>query len=254
MRGEHRASPARIPPSLGLPPHARGTLCLIPLLRSTSRSTPACAGNTESRSSSTDWKWVYPRMRGEHAWVSRVADTADGLPPHARGTLLIIVGTVGAVGSTPACAGNTRSRWPMVSRRKVCPRMRGEHFHTCSQRSHEIGLPPHARGTRISTTEALQIVRSTPACAGNTQKISLSAGEVYGLPPHARGTQHTEGPGVDVIGSTPACAGNTLPIIPFVASTYGGCPSLRVDSAGIQVDTRSPSISVIRRRGSPRIR
>ena len=86
--------------------------------------------------------------------------------------------------------------------------MRGEHDKYMEKNRSKKGSPPHARGTRLSTPVFYDAIRITPACAGNTQSLILSAAQTEdhprmrgehvlsnsithtqgGSPPHARGT------------------------------------------------------------------
>ena len=85
MRGEHR--PARIWcwGSQGSSPHARGAPSRRGLNLDTVGIIPACAGSTTRRPARI-WCWGdHPRMRGEHACVSRPEHDNSGSSPHARG-------------------------------------------------------------------------------------------------------------------------------------------------------------------------
>ena len=107
--------------------------------------------------------------------------------------------------------------------------MRGEHSDSRLQAVHDVGSPPHARGTPLEDAMDNDELRITPACAGNTvfaliadlksshhprmrgehSFLAVILTPALGSPPHARGTRCVD---LDVCagtGITPACAGNT---------------------------------------------
>ena len=88
MRGEHSLCSLLRWASIGLSPHARGTLCSPKSFLFDDRLIPACAGNTGSSPAVSTCTPAYPRMRGEHAMKSLIRAAHDGLSPHARGTRL----------------------------------------------------------------------------------------------------------------------------------------------------------------------
>ncbi len=70
---------------------------------------------------------VYPRMRGEHDYVTVKPDLDNGLSPHARGTSTQRYSGLTGIRFIPACAGNmmvSARNWSWLA---VYPRMRGEH-------------------------------------------------------------------------------------------------------------------------------
>ena len=93
----------------GSPPHSRGTHVAIARGYNGVRITPAFAGNTSRRSSSSSGDRDHPRIRGEHTPLYPYRSGYEGSPPHSRGTPSD-VGVVRIVGRiTPAFAGNTTS-------------------------------------------------------------------------------------------------------------------------------------------------
>ena len=73
MRGERRSPIQTTPARPGSSPHARGTLLACLAGRPVVRFIPACAGNAQRRSSTTNGHPVHPRMRGERCSASHSA-------------------------------------------------------------------------------------------------------------------------------------------------------------------------------------
>ena len=168
-------------------------------------------------------------MRGEHCGISPSAVNSWGSSPHARGTLCDIGESVMRTRIIPACAGNT---WPVNSssiKVEDHPRMRGEHQSNIKPLPATGGSSPHARGTPCRPRPGRDPPGIIPACAGNTESLTLiligrrdhprmrgehsSFGSVlvvcWGSSPHARGTLAVSRlPGLPG-GIIPACAGNT---------------------------------------------
>ena len=109
------------------------------------------------------------------------------------------------------------------------PRMRGEHHRLHNNPFNETGSSPHARGTRIRSTEDAEHRGIIPACAGNTPAISSKpkstrdhprmrgehnqaaqmSTDLTGSSPHARGTRYGIHHHIPHLRIIPACAGNT---------------------------------------------
>ena len=66
-------------------------------------------------------------MRGEYAELYLKQPQKQGSPPLARGILPAALPIFGAIGITPACAGNTFSRGITVFIARDHPRLRGEY-------------------------------------------------------------------------------------------------------------------------------
>ena len=229
MRGEHGLLGGEPVRCEGSSPHARGTRNGAGPPGMPFGIIPACAGNTESQSSSSSSARDHPRMRGEHLTVNHRAVIQRGSSPHARGTRGQGDAVQVAVGIIPACAGNTGTRNIFYKHRGDHPRMRGEHLLRICMRNAGRGSSPHARGTHGSIRGARRLLGIIPACAGNTQSrnvdISLrvdhprmrgehTASSRYmsrsaGSSPHARGTPSSPINARECIGIIPACAGNT---------------------------------------------
>ena len=207
-------------------------------------------GNTRCRRPRTRESRDHPRMRGEHVPAHGGLLEFRGSSPHARGTRVGQRFGEHITGIIPACAGNTKRRhcYPPVTRDH--PRMRGEHHVAHDRDVTLLGSSPHARGTRTNRgatpprTGSSPHARGTPstarpghayvgiipACAGNTESLTLiligrrdhprmrgehrigldDADTVAGSSPHARGTRTPMMFRLNRIRIIPACAGNTL--------------------------------------------
>ena len=112
-------------------------------------------------------------MRGEYRHLHGKRYLDPGSPPLARGILPAALPIFGAIGITPACAGNTFSRGITVFIARDHPRLRGEYLFPPRIADCWMGSPPLARG--ILPPPPAQPLRTgiTPACAGNTLKESL---------------------------------------------------------------------------------
>ena len=132
-------------------------------------------------------------------------------------------------GITPACAGTTSYRRPLMIFFMDHPRMCGDH----SFRSHlnwlKQGSPPHVRGPLMVLLFHHTGLRITPACAGTTEEdeevtvedwdhprmcgdhvcVSIDILVIRGSPPHVRGPPSILSVISMSAGITPACAGTT---------------------------------------------
>ena len=69
----------------GSPPLARGIPIKAKITRSSSRITPACAGNTREATGATATIRDHPRLRGEYIVFFSQPEAEHGSPPLARG-------------------------------------------------------------------------------------------------------------------------------------------------------------------------
>ena len=133
-------------------------------------------------------------------------------------------------GITPACAGNSNFWTLMLSRAEDHPRVCGEQDIPCKGGNNDRGSPPRVRGTALAGTQARNIRRITPACAGNSPQgrvaltteqdhprvcgeqynININSGNGKGSPPRVRGTGLRQSIDAYDLRITPACAGNSL--------------------------------------------
>ena len=106
-RGEHAQCGVSGLAKRGLPPLARGARRHPDRGAQPQRSTPARAGSTCQETRVPFGMGVYPRSRGEHARNASAIIRLPGLPPLARGALLLCPLSARLVRSTPARAGST---------------------------------------------------------------------------------------------------------------------------------------------------
>ena len=169
LRGEHNSAPETILHMRGLPPLARGARCGVRHGEPWRGPTPACAGSTSAPTTMPACRRAYPRLRGEHSGMVEAAYVAHGLPPLARGAPRLGDASARAGRPTPACAGSTSSAPSFWSPSRAYPRLRGEHEHEANEACGGLGLPPLARGARLTCGTAYSFSGPTPACAGSTR-------------------------------------------------------------------------------------
>ena len=136
------------------------------------RFIPAGAGNTVEYHSSSTWRPVHPRRRGEHHIIQHNKSFGAGSSPQARGTHIDDTTRAAIYRFIPAGAGNTRRAPTGQTSRKVHPRRRGEHYNVSKARIDGLGSSPQARGTLEVSTKTDKSMRFIPAGAGNTHTFS----------------------------------------------------------------------------------
>ncbi len=207
--GEHPLAGAEASALAGSPPHGRGTPTGWCRSVGSGRLTRARAGNTTPARPRPVSLSAHPRTGGEHDTMLLMPITADGSPPHGRGTLAAPPGSRAGPRLTPARAGNTS---------------------TNSRASTQTtGSPPHGRGTPAQAACDVLTFGLTPARAGNTcclvshcrppwahprtggehQNSATTCSRRAGSPPHGRGTRRGAVGAQRAGGLTPARAGNT---------------------------------------------
>ena len=208
--GEHRKSCSSFRFTFGPSPRGRGTLLLALRPRPGSRSIPARAGNTPTRSSRRSSTPVHPRAGGEHFLPDFRHGWCSGPSPRGRGTLVERHAIFGRLRSIPARAGNTSAARRPPSRPPVHPRAGGEHELEPALGALDDGPSPRGRGTPHQVQHRGAAERSIPARAGNTVHHRLRR---HDLPVHPRaGGEHakaTHGP-IWMIGPSPRGRGTLL--------------------------------------------
>ena len=167
-RGEHL--PAGVHQLLidGSSPQARGTRVGAPLRGAVQGLIPAGAGNTAASRASMMLEAAHPRRRGEHSMRARVAASASGSSPQARGTPGESATRDGESRLIPAGAGNTSGYLMVLKPTSAHPRRRGEHHEPAEVVSGEWGSSPQARGTLRKRIPKQLTGGLIPAGAGNT--------------------------------------------------------------------------------------
>ena len=110
---------------------------------------------------------VHPRIRGEYFQSIAVRKYYTGSPPHPRGILKLSYGYTVSIRFTPASAGNIRPDSLICNIPWVHPRIRREYRLSTSITPSQIGSPPHPRGIFWLLLYCSNILRFTPASAGN---------------------------------------------------------------------------------------
>ena len=112
---------------------------------------PARAGNTSRGVDIIAATRAHPRSRGEHGAVAAAELDGAGSSPLARGTRLVLLLLICAVGLIPARAGNTTQIVFFRAGIRAHPRSRGEHPSELPHLVLVLGSSPLARGTLGST-------------------------------------------------------------------------------------------------------
>ena len=196
--------------------------------------------------------------------------TEEGLSPHARGNLPLILAIPKFARSIPARAGKPPSRGSSRFLLWVYPRTRGETALLDDTEFALEGLSPHARGNRRFGAGVLIRRGSIPARAGKPQRRQSASrlARVYprtrgetasshcvrtrptGLSPHARGNRWRRSRFRRRSGSIPARAGKPgLSVAAREASRV--YPRTRGETAGAQGCPRSPTGLSPHARGNP---
>ena len=206
MRGEYTHETRASVTELGSPPLARGIHSSTCPASTGKGITPACAGNTVFFFISAIGEEDHPRLRGEYSRKCPTNHILRGSPPLARGIPIKAKITRSSSRITPACAGNTRNERKnrvlhgdhprlrgeyrqqslMLSRYRGSPRLRGEYMSAASNITSAPGSPPLARGIQLIPGRRVSAIGITPACAGNTRRLTM-AGCQYRDHPRLRG-------------------------------------------------------------------
>ena len=193
------------------------------------RSIPACAGETAPRRHSLRSPAVYPRVCGGNYLREHELPHPEGLSPRVRGKPWQLCQAGAGPRSIPACAGETRGRPRQRRPSGVYPRVCGGNRGPAPCRAYRRGLSPRVRGKRQPALRPGAILRSIPACAGETTGGGSgdATNRVYprvcggnnwrwhcnrcyqGLSPRVRGKLLDDVIDAADRGSIPACAGET---------------------------------------------
>ena len=131
-------------------------------------TTSACAENTARGHGDHRVVRNYLRVRGEYDMKSLLSKLFLELPPRAR-RILADGGDPGQpLGTTSACAENTRAKQNINIPVRNYLRVRGEYAALTSSAPSATELPPRARRILQVFLKLLQIHGTTSACAENT--------------------------------------------------------------------------------------
>ena len=220
-----------------LPPRARRILDLAKLGHGGGGTTSACAENTYQQPTLYHGHQNYLRVRGEYHAIGDFPGADQELPPRARRILCGVARTGATVGTTSACAENTRHASVLLDEIGNYLRVRGEYRMIRCRRPGRKELPPRARRIRRVPRANYTGFGTTSACAENTAQlietlsprgnylrvrgeyamIGVATALVEELPPRARRIPGCPDETIKVNGTTSACAENTQPECEFIS-------------------------------------
>ena len=171
----------------------------------------------------------YLRVRGEYEGPGGSSERLVELPPRARRIREWLSGVGDTIGTTSACAENTRRLPGRKARIWNYLRVRGEYSEPLRIAPHNPELPPRARRIQPACCARSIVQGTTSACAENTSEIgrwhlpywnylrvrgeytasTAPAACITELPPRARRIQETGEYYYGYKGTTSACAENT---------------------------------------------
>ena len=194
-----------------LPPRARRIRRPRPEALPLPGTTSACAENTRACLDRVRLWGNYLRVRGEYE-AAPVAEEAEvELPPRARRIPPHPHIHATSLGTTSACAENTRKPHRLEFPAWNYLRVRGEYNWPVSSVGLSVELPPRARRIRKTNTTNKDYAGTTSACAENTSFAPSQAFLRKELPPRARRIHTFIVAPPPPRGTTSACAENTAP-------------------------------------------
>ena len=131
-------------------------------------TTSACAENTRLLRTVVGVCRNYLRVRGEYARRTGLTIEQWELPPRARRIPPHMLGLEQALGTTSACAENTRKVGCQYISERNYLRVRGEYSSYLASSTCMMELPPRARRIQDHATLLQSDQGTTSACAENT--------------------------------------------------------------------------------------
>ena len=168
VRGEYRTCGACERFCGELPPRARRIHCVRESIRVKTGTTSACAENTGRYSCWSSRIRNYLRVRGEYPISRNRKGSLSELPPRARRIPRPMRCQGTPLGTTSACAENTRTRRLGSCATGNYLRVRGEYRLKAGVIEKIMELPPRARRIRKSHSLRSGLKGTTSACAENT--------------------------------------------------------------------------------------
>ena len=153
---------------LGSPPRVRGEVRHGLEVGQNVGITPACAGRSSRRMTSSAAGLDHPRVCGEKHYTRIEGINIIGSPPRVRGEAQYVVQWSSPSGITPACAGRSRGTYPLSCAVLDHPRVCGEKSPSPCILGIDVGSPPRVRGEEGIGYACQAFVRITPACAGRS--------------------------------------------------------------------------------------
>ena len=152
----------------GSPPRVRGKAPAQLHEKLKGGITPACAGKSAAKQTSTVRCGDHPRVCGEKTSCLCRRLWRAGSPPRVRGKVLQLICTIDDLGITPACAGKSCSPFRPRGLSWDHPRVCGEKKERRKYGERAKGSPPRVRGKEKVLTNVSTLLRITPACAGKS--------------------------------------------------------------------------------------
>ena len=168
MRGEYRTCGACERFCGELPPRARRIHCVRESIRVKTGTTSACAENTGRYSCWSSRIRNYLRVRGEYPISRNRKGSLSELPPRARRIPRPMRCQGTPLGTTSACAENTRTRRLGSCATGNYLRVRGEYRLKAGVIEKIMELPPRARRIHHHRPQRRPLNGTTSACAENT--------------------------------------------------------------------------------------
>ena len=166
--GENDSTALKAEADAGSPPRMRGKQICSCVSPPEYRITPADAGKTLPRPTSSATFWDHPRGCGENSMLSFPIFSASGSPPRMRGKLSCRKTYTLSRGITPADAGKTGFTELTGDGAKDHPRGCGENSRRLTVSRLNSGSPPRMRGKPFVVCAGCTTLGITPADAGKT--------------------------------------------------------------------------------------
>ena len=168
MRGEYHQFKGKAKGCTELPPRARRIHHRTQPYYVGLGTTSACAENTTNSRERQKAARNYLRVRGEYMGDAYQLAQALELPPRARRIRLGRHSRGHQLGTTSACAENTRIPTPQRRMDRNYLRVRGEYSAPALEKESTWELPPRARRILSQYVDPKQVYGTTSACAENT--------------------------------------------------------------------------------------
>ena len=170
VRGEYRLLTTVAKNFAELPPRARRIRNRRTTTKMEIGTTSACAENTVDITQTGMLVGNYLRVRGEYVLDEIPCRVGEELPPRARRIRTPFVPPDSILGTTSACAENTRGRDREKSRSGNYLRVRGEYAYDTPHHAAPAELPPRARRIQRAIRHQPFRLGTTSACAENTER------------------------------------------------------------------------------------
>ncbi len=133
---------------------------------------PACAGETVLSDIKLFLTRDHPRVCGGNSCKLFELFTVTGPSPRVRGKLHSLALLIPPLGTIPACAGETHRPCIPSTWHRDHPRVCGGNENLDFARSLRSGPSPRVRGKRSFIPFVTLVIRTIPACAGETDSVS----------------------------------------------------------------------------------